>query len=93
MWGFILVLSSALALVAYLRVFYGICIEKREEIPRKGTPPAEGFSIVVLSILCIALGVFAPLVFNKWVAPAGEELLKADVYIKSVLEALGKVGP
>jgi|Deesub1362B_J571_1020462.scaffolds.fasta_scaffold00105_67 multicomponent Na+:H+ antiporter subunit D len=86
----VLVISSAIALFAYMKVFYIIWFGKpRKEIEVK-EPMSMSLVVLVLALTCLAIGLLAPVILDKFIAPAAEQTVNYQVYIKAILELASK---
>ncbi|NJD99819.1 cation:proton antiporter [Thermococcus sp. LS1] len=82
----ILVISSVIALVAYVRVFYIIWLGK----PRKDIKIKEHASMslvcLVLAVICIIVGLATPIIVDSLINPAATQAMDYNSYINAVLD-------
>ncbi|WP_457742476.1 proton-conducting transporter transmembrane domain-containing protein, partial [Thermococcus sp.] len=81
----VLVFSSVIALVAYIRVFYEVWLGE----PKKKLAARESWSMsgvcLIIAIACIVLGLVAPYVVTHYINPAAAQAVNYKLYIQKVL--------
>ncbi len=86
----VLVLSSMLALVAYVRVFYEIWLGK----PEREVEVRENWSMsgvcLVLALACIVIGLVAPYVVSHYIDLAAAQAVNYKEYIQGALNLAGR---
>jgi multicomponent Na+:H+ antiporter subunit D len=84
--------ATAIALMAWTKVLFGAWMKKPD---RKLENPKE-FPVVIvpiiLAVLCIALGLFAPTIDKVILTPTVSSLRNVDTYIQSAIRAAGGLG-
>ncbi|WP_297439325.1 proton-conducting transporter membrane subunit [Thermococcus sp.] len=87
----VLVLSSVTALVAYVRVFYEVWLGR----PRREVEAREKASmsavLLVLAVVCIALGLVAPYVIDHYITPAASQTVNWKLYVQTAVEYASKL--
>jgi len=87
----VLVLSSVVALVAYIRVFYEVWLGT----PKKDIEVREKWSMslvcLLLALACIALGLVAPYVVSHYINSAATQAVNYRLYIQTALEYATKI--
>ncbi|MFA4639719.1 proton-conducting transporter transmembrane domain-containing protein [Pyrococcus kukulkanii] len=87
----ILVLSSVIALVAYIRVLYEIWLGKRTEEVNVKEPMSMSMVCLLLAIVSIALGLLAPYIIEHYINLAVNQTMDYELYIKAALESATKL--
>jgi len=81
----VLVLSSAIALVAYTKVFYTVWLEKPKSEPAGNEPTVMSSVVLFLALLCLALGIVAPMIFGRFIEPTAAQVINFFAYIHGAL--------
>jgi len=79
----IMVISSIIALIAYIRVLYKILWGPEREIRRVNTGMMSGVCLI-LAISIIVIGLVAPLIYNALISPAASQAMDYSTYIEVV---------
>ncbi|AEH24801.1 proton-conducting transporter transmembrane domain-containing protein [Pyrococcus yayanosii] len=87
----ILVLSSIIALVAYIRVLYEIWLGKRTGVVNVKEPISMSTVCLLLAIASIALGLLAPYIIEHYINPAVNQTVDYELYIRAALESAVKL--
>ncbi|NJE08017.1 cation:proton antiporter, partial [Thermococcus sp. M39] len=86
----IIVISSAIALIAYMRVFYVIWLGKPKEGLETKEPLSMSLVCLLLALICLAVGLIAPIILDKLIAPAVAQTMDYNSYINAVLSLASK---
>ncbi|AHF80857.1 proton-conducting transporter transmembrane domain-containing protein [Thermococcus paralvinellae] len=81
-----IVISSVIALVAYMRVFYVIWLGKPKENLEIKEPMSMSLVCLLLALTCLILGLAAPVILDKLIEPATVQALNYQKYIGVILE-------
>lgn len=81
----VLVLSSAIALVAYTKVFYTVWLENPKSEPAGNEPTVMSSVVLFLALLCLALGIIAPMIFGRFIEPTAAQVIDFFAYIHGAL--------
>ncbi|NJE09085.1 cation:proton antiporter, partial [Thermococcus sp. M39] len=82
----IIVISSAIALIAYMRVFYVIWLGKPKEGLETKEPLSMSLVCLLLALTVIVIGLTAPVVIDKLIEPATAQAIDYQKYIGVILE-------
>ncbi|NJE06297.1 cation:proton antiporter [Thermococcus sp. M36] len=82
----VIVLSSVIALVAYMRVLYRIWLGKPREDITAGEHASMAFVLLLLSAAVVLMGLAAPLLLQHYVDPAAAQMMDYGGYIKAAVE-------
>lgn len=89
--AWILVISSVIALIAYMRIFYVILFGKPKEDIKVKEPLSMSLTCLLLALICIGIGVMAPAIVDNLIVPAAAQTIDYKGYINAVLNLLSKV--
>ncbi|MCD6140091.1 MAG: cation:proton antiporter [Thermococcus sp.] len=89
--AWILVISSVIALIAYMRIFYVIWFGKPKEDIKTKEPLSMSLTCLLLALTCLAIGLMAPTIVDNFIAPAAAQTLDYNSYINAVLNLLSKL--
>jgi len=87
----VLVISSVIALIAYMRVFYVIWLGKPKENLEIKEPPSMSLICLLLALICLAVGLIAPVVIDKLITPAATQTIDYNSYVSAILNLASKV--
>ncbi len=79
----VMVVSSIIALVAYIRVLYKIVWGPEKEIKQISTGTMSGVCLI-LALIIIAVGLLAPTIYNALISPAASQAMDYNTYIEVV---------
>ncbi|RLE57633.1 MAG: cation:proton antiporter, partial [Thermoprotei archaeon] len=79
----VMVVSSIIALVAYIRVLYKIIWGPEKEIKQISTGTMSGVCLI-LALIIIAVGLLAPTIYNALISPAASQAMDYNTYIEVV---------
>ncbi|HIP88765.1 MAG TPA: cation:proton antiporter [Thermococcus paralvinellae] len=82
----VIVISSVIALVAYMRTFYVVWLGKPRENVKLREPMSMSLICLVLALAVIIIGLTAPLIIDKLITPAATQTLDYQNYIGVILE-------
>ncbi len=82
----ILLLSSIIALIAYVRVFYVIWFGKPQKEANVKEQLSMSFVCLLLAVAIILIGLTAPMFVNKFIIPASSQTVNYGLYIYSLLK-------
>ncbi|CAB50371.1 proton-conducting transporter transmembrane domain-containing protein [Pyrococcus abyssi] len=81
----VIAVTSVIALVAYMRVLYTLWLGK----PREDLDVKESISMsmicLILALICIAIGLIAPIVLEKLINPAVIQAMDYETYVRAAL--------
>jgi multicomponent Na+:H+ antiporter subunit D len=85
----IIVVATAIALIAWVKVLYGTWLKR----PEKPIENVHEFPVVIvpiiLAVVCILLGIFAPTIDKVILNPTVSSLRNVDSYIQGAINAIG----
>jgi multicomponent Na+:H+ antiporter subunit D len=88
----VIVVATAIALMAWMKVLFSTWMNK----PDRKLENVKEFPVVIvpiiLAVLCIALGLFAPTIDKVILTPTVSSLRNVDGYIQSAIRAAGGLG-
>ncbi|NJE85378.1 cation:proton antiporter [Thermococcus sp. CX2] len=87
----VLVLSSVIALVAYVRVFQEIWLGKPKEKATVREYGSMSGVLLILAVTCLLLGLFAPYIIEHYINPAVSQAMDYKLYIQTALEYAAKL--
>ncbi|WP_456326109.1 proton-conducting transporter transmembrane domain-containing protein [Palaeococcus sp. (in: euryarchaeotes)] len=87
--GLILVLSSITALIAYIKVFYVLWFGRSKKDVKKEEPLSMSLTCLILALICVILGLMAPVIIDRLITPAVGQILDYQSYISIILKLAG----
>ncbi len=87
----VLVISSVIALVAYVRVFYEVWLGK----PKKNIETKEKWSMsgvcLILALACLIIGLLAPYIMVHLISPAASQATNYKLYVHEAIKYAAKI--
>ncbi|WP_457754293.1 proton-conducting transporter transmembrane domain-containing protein [Thermococcus sp.] len=87
----VLVLSSATALIAYMRVFYVVWLRKPKENMEIKEPTSMSLICLLLALVVIVIGLMAPIITDKLITPAAAQTMDYNSYVNAILNLASRV--
>ena len=87
----VLVLSSATALIAYMRVFYVVWLRKPKENMEIKEPTSMSLICLLLALVVIIIGLMAPIITDKLITPAATQTMDYNSYVNVILNLASRV--
>ena len=88
----IIILSSALSLLGYLKIIYHAYAKPPMKDYGKVEPPgAMLWPMIILAALCIILGVASPWIYDMFIEPAANTVFETDKFIEVAYELAEKL--
>ncbi|ADT84115.1 proton-conducting transporter transmembrane domain-containing protein [Thermococcus barophilus] len=87
----VLVLSSATALIAYMRVFYVVWLRKPKENLEIKEPTSMSLVCLLLALVVIVIGLMAPIITDKLITPAATQTMDYNSYVNAILNLASRV--
>jgi multicomponent Na+:H+ antiporter subunit D len=88
----IIIVSTAIAMMAWMKVLFSAWLNKPEKPFENVKESGIVIVPVILAMLCIALGILAPVITTNILTPTVASLRNVNTYIQSALNAIGKAG-
>ncbi|AIU70604.1 monovalent cation/H+ antiporter subunit D [Thermococcus eurythermalis] len=85
----VLVLSSVFALVSYMKMLYWLWIKKAENSTDAKEPKSMVAVLLLLAVLCLAIGILSPLILEDVIDPTAVQALDVEGYIQAAINVLG----
>ncbi len=88
----IIIVSTAIAMMAWMKVLFSAWLKKPEKPFENVKESSVVIVPIVLAVLCIALGLLAPVIDKNILTPTVASLRDVNTYIRSALNAIGTAG-
>ena len=88
----IIIVSTAIAMMAWMKVLFSAWLKKPEKPFENVKESSVVLVPIILAVLCIALGLLAPVIDKSILTPTVGSLRDVNSYIQSALNAIGSAG-
>jgi multicomponent Na+:H+ antiporter subunit D len=88
----IIIVSTAIAMMAWMKVLFSAWLKKPEKPFENVKESSVVIVPIILAVLCIALGLLAPVIDKNILTPTVASLRDVNGYIQSALNAIGTAG-
>jgi multicomponent Na+:H+ antiporter subunit D len=88
----IIIVSTAIAMMAWMKVLFSAWLKKPEKPFENVKESSVVIVPIVLAVLCIVLGLLAPVIDKNILTPTIASLRDVNGYIQSALNAIGRAG-